>query len=66
MRFSQNTYTGTIRSTGLTAESIVLSLGYAPGTQFILTGGTIFIVTNYLSTKTSTHKFHVIKVLILF
>lgn len=46
MRFSQTTYTGTIANSGLTAENIVLSSGYAASTQFVLTGGMIFTVTN--------------------
>nr|XP_049703148.1 protocadherin Fat 1 isoform X12 [Helicoverpa armigera]XP_049703149.1 protocadherin Fat 1 isoform X13 [Helicoverpa armigera] len=38
MRFAQNTYTATIDNNGLTADHIVLSTGYAPGTEFVHTG----------------------------
>ena len=41
MRFTQNTYTGTIDSSGLSLDDIILGSGYAPGTEFILTGGKI-------------------------
>lgn len=41
MSFSQNTYLGKYENNELEVDRVVLSSGYAPGTEFIITGGKV-------------------------